>query len=138
MNSLKLQIISCLILIFSMIACGPIKLIPTEEYIRIGHGGGFAGIETVYTLFTNGQVEQAGAVIGRLNNKEIEQIKKNIRLLNLDNTDYNKPGNLYKFIEFQLERKIHKIAWDSNDPHAETEFNLFYDHVYHLIKNSMK
>jgi hypothetical protein len=133
----KIQIISCLISCFSFLSCNGSKLEPTEDYIRIGNGGGFAGKETVYTVYRNGHVEEAGKKIGRLKNEDTEQVFNNIKALSLDNIFRNKPGNLYSFIEYSMRGAVHKITWDSNAEDVENNLHLFYDHVLFLIKKSI-
>ena len=114
------------------------KSLQAEEYVRIGNGGGFAGIETTYTAYRNGQLEQGGKVIARLKEEDIDQFISNIHILNLDAIDWNHPGNLYKFIEYTLHGKTHKITWDSNAPDVNNSLNLFYNHVNSIIQKSIK
>ena len=114
------------------------KLIQTEDYIRIGNGGGFAGIETTYTIYKNGQLEQAGKVLAKLNPSNVDQLINNISILKLDQIDWNKPGNIYKFIEYNLNGKNHKLTWDSNATDIDGNLNLFYNYVNHLIQKSIQ
>jgi hypothetical protein len=114
------------------------KPLQAEEYIRIGNGGGFAGIETTFTVYRNGQFEQSGKMMASLKEEDVEQFISNIHILNLDAINWNHPGNLYKFIEYSLNGKIHKITWDSNAPDINNNLNLFYNHVNSVIQKSIK
>jgi hypothetical protein len=119
-------------------SCNSSKSTQSDEFLRIGNGGGFTGIETIYTVFKNGQVESGGKVIKRLKSSDTDQLFGNIDILKLNEIDYNKPGNLYKFIEYTLNGKTHKIAWDSNSTEVDQKLILFYDHVNFLIQKSSK
>jgi hypothetical protein len=114
------------------------KLVQTNEYIRIGDGGGFAGKETVYTVYMNRQLEQSGKVLAKIEKADFDQLIGNVRILGLDNVQWNKPGNLYKFIEYTLNGKSNKITWDSKDKDVNANLNLFYNHMNYLIQKSTK
>lgn len=138
LQQFNLQIINCLIYFTVLASCNSSKSVQSNEFLRIGNGGGFAGIETVYTVLKNGQVEMGGKVISRLKSSDVNQLFGNIDILKLNEIDYNKPGNLYKFIEFTLNGSTHKITWDSNAADVDSKLNLFYDHVNYLIQKSTK
>jgi hypothetical protein len=135
-NPFKLQIFSYLLCIIAIGSCNPLKLVPTDDYIQIGHGGGFSGQEMHYTIYTNGHVKQEDTLKCRLKQEDTDQIFKNIKVLDLDNLNWNKPGNLYKFIEYSINNKTHKVVWDTNASDYDEKLNLFYNHVSHLIQNS--
>jgi len=130
----KAYIISLLSIILLGNSCSPAKQDPNPDYIRIGNGGGFAGIETIYTINLKGPVDQGGAKIGSLKKSDINQLTRNIEVLQLDQLDWNQPGNMYKFIEYKLGSKMHRMSWDSNSPDVNNNLNLFYNHALHLIQ----
>ncbi|MBK6545990.1 MAG: hypothetical protein IPO78_05135 [Saprospiraceae bacterium] len=109
-----------------------------EEYIRIGNGGGFTGIETVFSISRNGQIEQDGKLVDRLKKTDVEQIITNIEVLGLDQIELNQPGNIYKFIEYSMEGKTHRICWDANSELVNKNLNLYYNHVHYLIYKLIK
>jgi hypothetical protein len=114
------------------------NLIQTEEFIRIGNGGGFAGLETVFTIYRNGHIEQAGKKLAQIKDADTDQLFKNITALELDNIDWNRPGNLYKFIEYKQNNRIHRLTWDSNSNEVIDNLNLFYNYATYLIQKSSK
>lgn len=130
----KLHIISLLSIILVGNSCSSSKQDPNPEYIKIGNGGGFAGIETVYTINLKGFVDQGGTQIGNLKKADISQLTRNIEILQLDQLEWNQPGNLYKFIEYKIGTKMHRMSWDSNSPDVNNNLNLFYNHALHLIQ----
>ncbi len=137
-NLFNLQIFSYLLCIIAIGSCSQSKLIQTVDYIQIGHGGGFSGQETVYTIYKNGHVSSKDTLKCRLKPTDVDQIFKNIEVLDLNNLHWTKPGNLYQIIEYTLNGKTHKLVWDPNAPDVEEKLNLFYNHVNHLIQNSLK
>ncbi len=134
MFSSKLQIIRLLASLLFFISCSSSKQGSNPEFIRIGNGGGFSGLETIYTLKLNGQVEKGNELIGKLKKADLNQILRNIEVLNLDQIELNQPGNMYKFIEYNLKGKIHRMTWDSNSSEVNNNLNLFYNHLFHLIQ----
>lgn len=130
----KIHIISLLSIILVGNSCSSSKQDPNPEYIKIGNGGGFAGIETVYTINLKGSVDQGGTQIGNLRKADISQLTRNIEILQLDQLEWNQPGNLYKFIEYKIGTKMHRMSWDSNSSDVNNNLNLFYNHALHLIQ----
>lgn len=137
-NFYNLQIFSCLLFFIAFASCNNSKPVLSDEYIRIGNGGGFSGQETIYTLYKNGKLEQNGKIIAKISDADLNQLVKNIEVLKLDEVNWNKPGNLYKFIEFTTNGKIQRICWDSNSNEIDNKLNLFYNHTDHLIQKSIK
>ncbi len=108
------------------------------ESIRIGHGGGFAGIETSWTLTRQGIIRSEGKPDLKLKTRDVEQIFKNYHLLGLGSVKLMAPGNLYEFIEYQNDKgETHKIVWDASKT-QEGNYKLFYNHMYHLIQKQLK
>lgn len=119
-------------------SCNNMKAVQSDEYIKIGNGGGFTGIETIYTVYKNGQIEQNGKIMNKLKSSDVNQIFNNIETLKLNSIEWNKPGNLYKFIEYSINGQVHKKTWDSNSTEINEKLNLFYDHVNYLVQKSIK
>lgn len=89
-----------------------------EQQIRFGKGGGFTGVETMYTLLENGQLFDAGK-------KELPKIKtrtakgyfKTLETLGGKSLQFSHPGNTYSFIEIPGTTGINRIVWgDANYP----------------------
>lgn len=137
-NNLNLQIISCLLFLIALGSCNNSKTNAPEDYIRIGDGGGFAGKETLYTIYKNGTLEQTGKKLGKIRKSEVNQLFNNFSILKLDKEEWNKPGNLYKFIEFHGNGKMHRLTWDSHGKDINDNLNLYYNHVNHIIQKTIK
>lgn len=117
-----IPIIVCSLLLFThckVVKYAPDKL-PTKQLI-FGDGGGFAGIETSYTLLENGQLFKQVGVEGKL--QELKSIKpkaakpyfEKIAALQLYKMDIEKPGNLYYFMQEVNETIDSRVVWGAGD-----------------------
>lgn len=89
-----------------------------EQQIRFGKGGGFTGVETMYTLLENGQLFDTSK-------KELPKIKartakgyfKTLETLGLSALPFSHPGNTYSFVEIPGASGVNRIVWgDANYP----------------------
>lgn len=120
-------------LLFSFCKSYSPNQLPDQQLI-FGKGGGFAGIETSYTLLNNGQIFKSNSADTSL--IELKKIAKSkakglfsaLETVSFDSIQLNAPGNLYQFIESQTEGKTHKVVWGADDrtsPTPETLKNLY-------------
>ncbi|MEO1257452.1 MAG: hypothetical protein AAFZ15_01600 [Bacteroidota bacterium] len=117
-----IPIIACSLLLFAhckVVKYTPDKL-PTKQII-FGDGGGFAGIETSYTLLENGQlfrqvdVEGAYQELKPIKPKEAKVFFDKVASLQLYKMDIEKPGNLYYFMREINESIDSRVTWGAGD-----------------------
>ncbi|MCC6753124.1 MAG: hypothetical protein IT266_03960 [Saprospiraceae bacterium] len=106
---------------------------PAGDAIHVGNGGGFAGVETIYKIYLSGEVETGGKLIGKINDRDILQLLENRRILQIDQINWNAPGNIYQLLEFHLNGNSQRIVWDPNDNQHAASLDLYYSHLMHLI-----
>lgn len=111
--------------------------------IEIGEGGGMVGSLISKTLFINGQsFLQEG--FDATNRKALDLVKKNkakkifkeMAQLNFNNIDYNKPGNLYRYIELTEGDKVHKVQWSVGSKEVNQDLVTIYNSINELLKTS--
>lgn len=111
-----------------------------EDRITFGNGGGFAGIETSYTLLENGQLfkfdskapnlmEMAGPKKRAANN--LFETAESLGLLTLD---FKYPGNIYQFIEFQDDGKKSRVAWGDSEHPVDPKIKELYNQLMELVQ----
>lgn len=110
-----------------------------EDRLLFGEGGGFAGIETTYTLLENGQLfkfdskapgpmEVAGTK-KRAANKLFEKAES----LGLLTLDFKHPGNMYRFIEFQDDGKKSRVVWGEKDHPVDPNIAELYEQLMQIV-----
>jgi hypothetical protein len=113
---------------------------PGKDLITIGEGGGFAGIETRYYFTTAGQVYRQ---IGRdttffklpaIDRRIVTQVLEIARQIGLNDYAYENPGNVYKFLSFQIDGKENKIVWSTPKDGVKSA----YPSIFNLLKQSIK
>ncbi|MBK9107552.1 MAG: hypothetical protein IPM92_04005 [Saprospiraceae bacterium] len=131
-------IISYLMISMLSLSCSGSKTPAQEEYTLLGDGGGFTGVETIYKVSDNGRIEKSGEYLGRLSKEEISQLRENKQTLQLDQIEYLKPGNIYHLLEFNKGGVARKLVWDPYDPEHPKALELYYNHLFYLIKKHSK
>lgn len=102
-----------------------------EKQIRWGNGGGFVGKESAHILCDNGQLFKRDIVgatseAGRTKAKKAKALYKTIETLDLGKMEFNHPGNIYNFIEFQEGDMVSRVVWgDKNAPVGKPVEELF-------------
>jgi len=102
-----------------------------EKQIRWGNGGGFVGKESSHILCDNGQIfnrDIAGNITEakKTKAKNAKALFKTIEGLGLAKMEFNHPGNLYNFIEFQEGDMVSRAVWgDKNYPADKSLESLF-------------
>ena len=119
----KLIPLSILTLLF-FAQCKVVKYTPDKlptKQVTFGEGGGFAGVETVYTLLENGQIfKQIGAEstyeeLKSIKPKAAKSIFEKVHSLQLYKMDIERPGNLYYFLQEVNEAIDSRVVWGSGD-----------------------
>lgn len=129
-------------LVFFLISCHTTKLDPdsyTDKQIVFGNGGGFAGAYHEYVLQDSGDIffkegiKASYTWIKRLKKEEVDQIFSNYQVLELENMEFNKPGNLYYFIGMKKNGDNHKLVW-SDESKPDKNIQLIYRILMHHIQ----
>lgn len=104
--------------------CKVVKYTPEKlpvKQILFGDGGGYANLETTYTLLENGQLFKRTGNDGKyeelkpLKASEARQIFEKVASLQLYKLDIYKPGNLYYFLQDVNAKTDSRIVWGAGD-----------------------
>lgn len=94
--------------------------LPVQQIV-FGDGGGFAGIETAYTLLENGQIfKKIGAdgtysELKSIKPKQAKTLFEKVNSLQLFKLDMEKPGNLYYFLQQATDQIDSRVTWGAGD-----------------------
>ena len=94
--------------------------LPVRQVV-FGDGGGFAGIETTYTLLENGQLfkkvgtDGAYQELKSIKPKQAKELFTKVNSLQLFKLDMEKPGNLYYFLRQVTDHLDSRVTWGSGD-----------------------
>lgn len=117
-----LPLIAISVLLFTqckVVKYTPDKL-PTKQVI-FGEGGGFAGVESSYTLLENGQIfKQVGTEstykeLKAIKPKAAKEVYEKVNSLQLFKMDIERPGNMYYFLQDVNEAIDSRVTWGSGD-----------------------
>ena len=109
-------------LVFSY--CKVAKYTPDKlpvKQVMFGDGGGFAKLETTYTLLENGQLFKRSGNDGKyeelrpMKPSEAKAIFEKVASLQLYKLDIYKPGNLYYFLQDVNAKTDSRIVWGAGD-----------------------
>lgn len=141
---MRILLLIPLILLFG---CQSTKTIPADyegERLVFGIGGGFTGGVTTYCLLENGYVYKKTGVPGKNENpyKKVERWNKADRTAVFAQAveaikifEYEgKPGNLYAFVECDIEAGKGRYTWDDGDPPTG---DIMYE-LYVALMNKVK
>lgn len=118
-----------------------------EDYnhskIILGTGGGFTGHVSRYCLMDNGtlfskmHLDTGYMLIDQIKTNTCEQLINNFTTLGLDQIGTNKPGNVYRFLEYYTDEKKHAIIWNPHNDPDQDILNNYYNTIMQLftIKN---
>ena len=109
-----------------------------KEAIKIGNGGGFAGIEQTITIHEDGMIKSSLGEYKKLKSGVVTQILSNVQVLGLDKLEYNSPGNIYNYVEFVNGSEMKRIAWDPQNKNVPSSLTLFYNNINQIINKSKK
>lgn len=108
--------------------------------IKFGHGGGFAGKETTFTLTKKGKllkqdnIAAPSAEISKMKKSKAKKFLKEITSLNFKNIQLNEPGNMYHFITLVENGKEYKSVWGSKSNNEKLD--AFYEKLVALTKEN--
>jgi len=113
---------------------------PPSNTISFGDGGGFAGIETGFTLLENGQVFKHNSTgdtteLESLKKKEAQNFYEKFKGLRLSQLDIEQPGNLYYFIKYTTSDIDHGVTWGAADYNVRTDILDFYKSLRKMTKD---
>lgn len=110
----------------------------SKEVLKIGNGGGFAGIEHSISILADGKVSGKDAEYKKLKKETVAQLLSNLKVLGIENLDYNSPGNIYNYIEFASGSEMKRIAWDPQNKTVPSSLTLFYNNINQILNKSKK
>ena len=125
-------------------ACKVTKYTPDKLPIRqivFGGGGGFAGIETSYTLLENGQIfKQVGmegsfAELKPIKPKAAKALFDKVNSLQLFKLDIDKPGNMYYFLRQVTDHLDSRVNWGAGDYMPPQSLVSVYKELKDLAKD---
>ncbi len=134
-------IIVLAVLVFTQ--CKVVKYTPDKlptKQILFGDGGGFAGIETSFTLLENGQIfkqvgtENSYKELKAINRKEAKVFFEKVASLQLYKMDIEKPGNLYYFLQEVNETIDSRVTWGAGDYLPPQGIIAVYKDLHKLAK----
>lgn len=104
-----------------------------ENTITIGSGGGFTGAIKAFKLGTDGVVTVDNKEVLKFKKSQAKQFFENVNTLGLWDVTQNEPGNMYSFIELNIDGKEHRIVWGSRDSEPNKNAKLFYDNLNYMF-----
>lgn len=113
---------------------------PPDNTISFGDGGGFAGLETGFTLLENGQIFKHNVPgdtteLQSIKKKDAKAYYEKFKGLRLAQLDIEQPGNLYYFVRFTNPDIAHGITWGSADYNVRKDILAFYKSMRTLVKD---
>jgi len=101
----------CLLFFILISACAPNRIVDKTgvDEISFGHGGGFTGELKTYKLSPKGKLFEKGTEIKKIGTKTTLKLFKQAK--ELINLDYQKPENMYLFLEIKTKDKTNRIVW---------------------------
>ncbi len=125
-------------------ACKTTKYTPEKFPVRqiiFGDGGGFAGIETSYTLLENGQIFKQVGVEGSytelkpIKPKAAKELFDKVNSLQLFKLDIDQPGNMYYFLRQITDHLDSRVNWGAGDYMPPQGLVSVYKELKDLAKN---
>jgi hypothetical protein len=118
----SLPLLALVLLLFA--ACKVTRYAPDKLPVRqvvFGDGGGFAGIQTNYTLLENGQLFKQVGVEGPMTElkaikpKQAKALFDKVNSLQLFKLDIEKPGNMYYYLRQITDHLDSRVTWGAGD-----------------------
>ncbi len=134
---------SFFLIILVLFCCKSIPFNPEsaqQNFVAIGNGGGITGIETRYFFTVSGEVfvqngfDTVSQRLPSIDRKLVSQAINTIEKLDLINYRYQKPGNVYKFLEIKLNGQENRIVWGS----ISDEVSPVSVSLYQILKQSLE
>ncbi len=112
--------------------------LPAQQ-LRWGNGGGVVGKQTTYTLLNNGQIfkQQLKDTLTetvKTKRKTAAALYKTAESLNLSKLEFQHPGNIYSFLEWQDSNAVHRITWGDPAHPVDAGVKSLYGQLNELLK----
>jgi hypothetical protein len=110
-----------------------------EKQIRWGTGGGFVGKEASHILLENGQIFSRDIVgntteDAKTKGKKAKALFKSLETLGIAKMEFNHPGNMYSFLEFQDGDMVSRIVWGDKASSVGKPVEDFFSELNGLLK----
>jgi len=123
-----------LVLLIAFSGCSSQKKLAEYSGMKItfGKGGGFTGQQVTYTLSSDGEVTMTDklksetSIVATLKAKKTLQLFEEFDGLNIENIDFNKPGNIYYFIGETTKNNDKKVVWGSENENPPQAIQDYY------------
>jgi len=142
------QVTLYIFLLFSIIVgtsssgCRAQRITPetyTGKQLIFGNGGGFTGAESAYVLLDNGQLfitthannklTTTYTRLKKLSDKITRQLFSKAAELQIEQSAFSHPGNMYYFIGLKSKQITHRITWGDHQHKAPDGV----DNLYHQL-----
>lgn len=116
--------------------------LPSKQ-ILFGEGGGFSGNVKEYVLLENGQLFTRTTFAGEAT--ELPKVKKKtaasyfMKLESLKEVSYIKPGNMYEYVQYQVDSSTnYRVVWKNGDENAPEDVKMYFEELKALVKPAKK
>jgi hypothetical protein len=116
----------------------------TKNMIAFSTGGGFTGVETIFTVLENGQVFSASGLdpkktvaFGNIPTKTTKSFFEKANQINWAKDPINDPGNLYHTLSFGTNGSMKKQVWGGGKETPSKEITDLYYELSNTI-NALK
>ncbi|MFD2572846.1 FAD-binding oxidoreductase [Spirosoma soli] len=118
--------------------------------ILVGSGGGFTGAYTTYYLLDNGQLfgrrgrDTTFTFIGEQTSVNTKRVFTALeQACKIKTTRFDKPGNLYKFVEWRKGKQSYKVTWSASQAEASgvtvpVNYPAFYNSFMKMIPAAVR
>ena len=101
--------------------------------LAVGSGGGIRGVETAYFLLDDGRLfsrktgEKGYTFMGTQTAANTKKVFWSVEdRCAIKKTTYNKPGNIYRFIQWKKGTEEHRVAWATGDKDVPGNYEQVY------------
>ena len=117
----------------------------TGRQIRVGSGGGFTGFVTTYCLLDNGRLysrQSSDTTYHFLGKQPTASTKRMFAAVEtkcrIKNTRFNKPGNMYKFVQWKKGKHEYRVTWGAADGTVPAVYARFYNSFMKMIPTTAR
>ena len=111
--------------------------------LTVGSGGGVVGTETAYYLLDDGRLfskTSKAAIYTFMGNQTAENTKRVFWSVedrcNIKKTAFDKPGNIYRFIQWHKGAEKHKVTWMPGDKALPANYEKVYTGFMGMLPKS--
>lgn len=108
--------------------------------IKFGSGGGVTGNKVEYEINPSGKVYKTGSLngdkqlVGELKKKDITSVIEKMENVCNQDTSFTQPGNIYYFIEIDIENCQKKFVWGKVGYSAPNDILSTYNSLSEIIE----